>query len=351
MAAAPPARYLLAQNEHPYPPLPSVLAALADAPGDLHRYPDLRPRRIEGIIADWQGVPAGQVVVGHGSAGVALDLFHAVVEPGDNVVHSDPCFDAYPLFCRIARAEARPVPLGPDARHDLAAMAERLDDRTRIVVLCNPHNPTGTVYSWAELTAFFRRVPPTALILLDEAYIDFARGWAAPDVPARIAEWPNLVVLRTLSKSHGIAALRIGYAMAAEPVAQRVRDHQVPYAVNRLQEAGLLAAVAAQDEVDRRIAGIAAERDRLRAELLGLGWAVAPSLTNFLWVAVPGDQSPVKAALERLGVAVRFYPGQGIRIAVGEKDANDAVLAGFAEAGPPPAASAAPTAPPTDAAR
>ncbi|MFJ7244996.1 aminotransferase class I/II-fold pyridoxal phosphate-dependent enzyme [Kitasatospora sp. NPDC098652] len=334
MAAASGARHLLAQNEHPYPPLPSVLTALAGAVGDLNRYPDFRPERFAGIIADWQGVPAAQVVVGHGSAGVALDLFHSVVRPGDNVVHSDPCFDAYPLFCEIAGAEARSVPLGADARHDLAAMAARVDERTRIIVLCNPHNPTGTVYSWAELTDFFRRVPATALILLDEAYVDFAGGWAAPAVPDRIAEWPNLVVLRTLSKSHGLAALRIGYAVAEESVARRVRGVQVPYAVNRLQEAGLLAAVAAQDEVDRRIAEIAAERDRLRAELLALGRSVPPSLTNFLWVTAPSpeEQLPVKSELERLGVAVRFYPGQGIRIAVGEKDANDAVLEGFTRA-------------------
>ncbi|MFD7586852.1 pyridoxal phosphate-dependent aminotransferase, partial [Kitasatospora sp. NPDC059811] len=235
---------------------------------------------------------------------------------------------------RRARPPPPPVPLGPDARHDLAAMAERLDERTRIVVLCNPHNPTGTVYSWAELTDFFRLVPATALILLDEAYVDFARDWAAPAVPDRIAEWPNLVVLRTLSKSHGIAALRIGYALAEESVAQRVRDHQVPYAVNRLQEAGLLAAVSAQDEVDRRIAEIAAERERLRAELLGLGWTVAPSLTNFLWVVAPGDQLPLRTELERRGVAVRYYAGQGIRIAVGEKDANDAVIEGFGATAP-----------------
>ncbi|MER7666993.1 aminotransferase class I/II-fold pyridoxal phosphate-dependent enzyme [Kitasatospora sp. NPDC096128] len=334
MAAASGARHLLAQNELPYPPPLSVLTALAGAVADLNRYPDFRPERFAGLIADWQRVPAAQVVVGHGSAGVALDLFHSVVRPGDNVVHSDPCFDAYPLFCAIAGAEPRAVPLGPDARHDLAAMADRVDDRTRIIVLCNPHNPTGTVYSWAELTGFFRRVPATALILLDEAYIDFARGWAAPEVPARIAEWPNLVVLRTLSKSHGLAALRIGYAVAAESVAQRVRAVQVPYAVNRLQEAGLLAAVAAQDEVDRRIAEIAAERERLRAELLALGRSVPPSLTNFLWVAAPSpeEQLPVKSELERLGVAVRFYPGQGIRIAVGEKDANDAVIEGFTRA-------------------
>lgn len=334
MAAASGARHLLAQNEHPYPPPLSVLTALAGAVADLNRYPDFRPERFAGFIADWQRVPAAQVVVGHGSAGVALDLFHAVVRPGDNVVHSDPCFDAYPLFCEIAGAESRAVPLGPDARHDLAAMADRVDDRTRIIVLCNPHNPTGTVYSWTELTGFFRRVPATALILLDEAYIDFAQGWAAPEVPARIAEWPNLVVLRTLSKSHGLAALRIGYAIAEESVAQRVRAVQVPYAVNRLQEAGLLAAVAAQDEVDRRIAEIAAERERLRAELLALGRSVPPSLTNFLWVTAPSpeEQLPVKAELERLGVAVRFYPGQGIRIAVGEKDANDAVIEGFTRA-------------------
>ncbi|AUG80134.1 Putative histidinol-phosphate aminotransferase [Kitasatospora sp. MMS16-BH015] len=330
MAARTTARHLLAQNEHPYPPLPSILAALAGAADDLHRYPAFRPVRIEQIIADWQGVPAEHVVVGHGSAGVALDLFHTLVEPGDNVVHSAPCFDAYPMFCDIVRAEARAVPLGGDARHDLAAMAAQLDERTRVIVLCNPHNPTGTVYSWAELTAFFRRVPPTAVILLDEAYVDFARGWDAPSVPDRIAEFPNLVVLRTLSKSHGIAALRIGYALAAPELARRVKDHQVPYAVNRLQEAALLAAVSAQAEVEQRIAEITAERDRLSAELVGLGWSVAPSLTNFLWVVAPGDHAPLRAALEEREVAVRYYPGQGIRIAIGEKDANDAVLEGFA---------------------
>ncbi|MEV7009215.1 aminotransferase class I/II-fold pyridoxal phosphate-dependent enzyme [Streptosporangium sp. NPDC051022] len=321
-------KHLLAQNENPFEPLPSVRAALERAIDDLNRYPEFRPVSLPRTIAAWQGVEVTEVIVGTGSAGVAHDLFRGLLRPGDEVLHSNPCFDVYPMLCEMTGAESVPVPLGGDARHDLTAMAGRIGERTRLIVLCNPHNPTGTVYTWDELTAFFARVPPSAVILLDEAYVDFAPDLGAPEVAARLADWPNLVVLRTFSKSHGLAALRIGYAMARAGIVERVVPHQVPYTPGQLQLAAVQAAIAADDEVRQRIRRISHQRDRLRRELITLGWSVTPSRTNFLWITTgdPDRLELARAAFEQNGIAARFYPGQAIRLAIGDQVANDAVI-------------------------
>ncbi|MEU1737209.1 4-hydroxyphenylpyruvate dioxygenase [Streptosporangium sp. NPDC020145] len=321
-------KHLLAQNENPFGPLPSVRAALVRAIDGLNRYPEFRPASLTRTIAAWQGVQDSEVIVGTGSAGVAHDLFRGLLRPGDAVLHSDPCFDVYPMLCAMAQAESVAVPLGADARHDLAAMAGRIDERTRLIVLCNPHNPTGTVYTWDELTAFFALVPPSAVILLDEAYVDFAPDLGAPEVAGRLADWPNLVVLRTFSKSHGLAALRIGYALANAEIVERVTPHQVPYTPGQLQLAAVQAAIAADDEVRQRIRLISYQRDRLRGKLVELGWSVTPSRTNFLWITAgdPARLDLARAALERHGVAARTYPGRAIRLAVGDQVANDAVI-------------------------
>jgi len=317
----------LAHNENPFAPPAEVRTGLHEMIAEVNRYPEFHPEGLITLIADWRGVSGDTVAVGLGAGGVAHDLFRAVLGPGENVVFSAPGFDLYPMLCAMTGADAVAVPLGPDGRQNLTALAERIDARTRLVIVCNPHNPTGTLLNWTELSAFFDKVPPEVGILLDEAYIDFASDDRVPDVPSRLAAWPNLVVLRTFSKSHGLAALRVGYALASAAHVHRIRSHQLPFAMNQFQLAGVTAALAAEGEVRERIAHIVSERERVRSELIRRGWSVAESHANFLWISDADQLERAHKALVGAGVAVRYYPDLGIRLAVGEKAANDAVLA------------------------
>ncbi|MDT0464465.1 pyridoxal phosphate-dependent aminotransferase [Streptomyces gibsoniae] len=325
MAAAGPA-HQLAHNENPFGPPAEVRAALHEAIAVTNRYPQFRPDELTGLIAGWQGLSADAVAVGQGAGGVAHDLFRAVLRPGDNVVCTAPGFDLYPMLCEMTGTHAATVDMAPGGRNDLTGLARHIDDRTRAVVLCNPDNPTGTLTGWADLSDFFARVPQDVTIVLDEAYVDFAPEFDAPAPRERLDAWPNLMILRTFSKSHGLAALRVGYALGSPDLVRRIRRHQLPFAIGQFQLAGVRAALAAQEEVKERVAQIVAERERVRAELLRRGWSVPRSHANFLWLE--GAERPQLAldALTRAGIAVRHHPGRGIRLTVGDKAANDAVL-------------------------
>jgi histidinol-phosphate aminotransferase len=332
MGAGQPA-YALANNEHPLPPPAQVRVGLQDAARELNRYPEFRPERMTELIAQWQGMPPELVAVGHGAGGVAHDLFRAAVVPSDRVAFSEPGFELYPMLCQMTGAAAVPVPLDPAGRHDLAALTARATAGIRMLVLCNPHNPTGTTVPWSELAAFLDGLPPHVLVVLDEAYIDFAADHRFPDPAARLLGRPNLVILRTMSKSHGLAALRIGFAFAFPEIVRRIRGQQVPFAMNQLQYAGAAAAIAADDEMRRRIAVIADERERVRGELERIGWPVSDSQANFLWIVGPARLDEARDALAKAGVAVRHHPGHGIRVSIGEREAGDAVIAALARVG------------------
>ncbi|ARP68596.1 aminotransferase [Streptomyces pluripotens] len=327
-----PVLHQLALNESPYPPLPSVREAMHRAVAQAHRYPQFHPDDLTERIASWCQVTPDRVAVGSGSVGVALQLLHAVVQPGDAVVYAWRTFDAYPLLAAMARAHPVPVPLSPDGHQDLSALLAALDHRTRVVVLCNPHNPTGSLITADALSAFLRHVPRHVTVLLDEAYMEFARDPDLPDTLALLDAYPNLLVLRTFSKAYGLAALRVGYGLGACDLVEQIRRQQLPFGINAVATAAVKASLRAGSELRLRVDSVVAERERLRRELLSLGWRVRPSQTNSVWLAAPDPVDEGSVALTDAGVQARHYPGEGIRLTVGDRNANDTVLAALAGA-------------------
>ncbi|MCC5477848.1 histidinol-phosphate transaminase [Streptomyces barringtoniae] len=325
-----PVLHRLALNESPYPPLPSVREAMRRAVAQAHRYPQFHPDDLTERIAAWCRVTSDRVAVGSGSVGVALQLLRAVVRPGDTVAYAWRTFDAYPLLATMVGAERVPVPLSPEGHQDLGSLLAAVDDRTRVVVLCNPHNPTGTLVAADALAGFLRQVPRHVTVLLDEAYIEFARDTDVPDTLTLLDAHPNLLVLRTFSKAYGLAALRVGYGLGAPDLVARIRRQQLPFGINAVATAAVKASLRAESELRMRVTTIVAERERLRHELVSLGWCVRPGHTNSVWLAAPDPVDEGAAALTGAGVQARHYPGEGLRLTVGTRKANDTVLTALA---------------------
>src|ERR1700727_1141719 len=273
----------LSSNESPYGPLPSVVEAIAEAALSVNRYPDNRAQALTEAIADRYRVPARHAAVGCGSVGVTQQLLEAVGEPGAEVLYAWRSFEAYPTLADLAAAESVRVPLR-DETHDLAAMAAAITPRTRLIFICNPNNPTGTVVHDAELEAFLDFVPEDCLVVLDEAYHEYVRDAAVPDGVTLYRDRPNVAVLRTFSKAYGLAGLRTGYMIAHEPVAAAVRAVQLPVTVNRIAEAAAIASLAAEVELLERVELTVKERTRVREALVADGWTVPPTEANFVWL-------------------------------------------------------------------
>jgi histidinol-phosphate aminotransferase len=316
----------LASNESHYPPLPAVLEAIAVASERVNRYPDMASTALRQRLAERNGVGIDEIAVGPGSVGVLAQLIAALCDPGDDVVFAWRSFEAYPILCQIAGATAIRVPLTPDEHHDLPAMAAAITDRTRAVLLCSPNNPTGTAISLEELEAFLETVPTSVLVVLDEAYREFADNDL--DTVAVYREYPNLCLLRTFSKAHGLAGLRVGYAIARPEIADGLRRTQVPFSVSSVAEAAALAALDADDEVAERVATIVAERPRVEAAARALGWDVPAGEANFCWLRTgDAERESLVAAFEAAGIMVRGYAGDGVRVTLADAESNDRVLA------------------------
>lgn len=322
------AAFKLSSNENPYPPLPSVLATIADAASDVNRYPDMYAQELTEALAERFGVRSGQVVVGNGSVGLLGHILDAVVEPGDEVVFPWRSFEAYPIFVAVSGGTPVRVPLltGPDAgRLDLGAMADAITPRTRVLVVCTPNNPTGPAVRADELEELLRRVPPHVLVVLDEAYVEFVRDPRAADGLDVFARHPNVVLLRTFSKAYGLAGLRVGYAIARSRLAASIRAVSTPFGVSHVAQRAAIASLAAERELLARVAEIVAERDRLAAGLAAQGWSIPDSQANFVWFEDErADRRAAEAA--QAGVLVRPFAGDGFRVSVGEPEATDLFL-------------------------
>jgi histidinol-phosphate aminotransferase len=316
----------LSSNESPFGPLPSVLKVIAEAAGSINRYPDNGAVELTEAIAARYRIPASHVAVGCGSVGVAQQLLEAVGEPGAEVIYAWRSFEAYPLLTELAGATSVRVPLR-DEGHDLAAMAGAVTSRTRLIFVCTPNNPTGTVVHRDELDDFLRRVPPDCLVVLDEAYSEFGRDAEAPDGMTVYRDRPNVAVLRTFSKAYGLAGLRVGFLVGHEPVAQAVRKTMLTFSVNALAQAAAVASLAAESELMDRVDTVIKERDRVRAELLGQGWSVPPTEANFVWLRLGDDTAEFARACDQAGISVRPFGREGARVSIGDHEANDAFLA------------------------
>ncbi|RDI63126.1 aminotransferase class I/II-fold pyridoxal phosphate-dependent enzyme [Nocardia pseudobrasiliensis] len=323
-------RYDLSLSENPFPPLPSVLEAVQSALRRANRYPEFLPRRLPNLIAEHLGARADQVVVGSGATGVVLQIMQALTAPGQRVVFAAPTFDGYPIMAGMAGLEAVAVPLDSSGWQDLWAMARAVDERTGLVVVCRPHNPTGTVVAASELKAFLFGIPRHVPVVLDEAYVEFLGATDALDQLELIDRYPNLLVLRTFSKAYGLAGLRIGYAFGAAELVARVRGLQLPFGIPEASVAAVAASYAAEAELAERVLRITAGREILRTTLRRNGLRVPRSRANFLYLPGPG----IVDALTRAGIVAKGYPDGSARIAVGDPAADAAVRAALGDSMP-----------------
>ncbi|WP_449282435.1 histidinol-phosphate transaminase [Leucobacter sp.] len=324
----------LSSNENPYPPLPAVERRLAEIlPTSIARYPSIAAAEVTGALADRFGVSPDNLVLGAGSVEVAAQLIHALTAPGDEVMYAWRSFEAYPILTRVAGAVPVEVPLDPTARHDLPAMAAAITDRTRLVFVCNPNNPTGTVVGEAELEAFMAAVPEHVLVVIDEAYVHFDRDPGSPSGIDFFRRYPNVAVLHTFSKAYGLAGLRIGYAIASRDVAEALRKVAIPFAVSRLAQEAALASLEAEAELEARIEEMIRERARLVEGLSAAGIDFAPSQANFVWLTAGAKSEEIAEAFEARGISVRCFAGEGVRVSIGTPEENDAVLAAISDLG------------------
>jgi histidinol-phosphate aminotransferase len=318
--------HLLGSNESPYGPLPSVVEAIAAASAQVNRYPDYASTELTSELAHRLGTAPEAVVAGCGSVGVAQMLFTAVSEPESDVVYAWRSFEAYPTLAKLAGVRPVAVPLR-EARHDLGAMAAAITSRTRMVIVCNPNNPTGTALRRAELTGFLDEVPADCLVVLDEAYREYVRDIDVPDGLELAAGRPNVAVLRTFSKAFGLAGLRVGYLVADPALAGLVRKTRLSFSVSHLAQAAAIASLRAEDELMARVDTIVKERERVRNALLEGGWSVPQSEANLVWLPLGDDTAEFATACASAGVNVRAFAGEGVRATIGDPDANDALLA------------------------
>lgn len=300
----------LASNELAFEPLPEVLDALSHK--DLHRYPEPSGLPLREALAGAFGLTVDQLVVSPGSVALCRLLVETTCDPGDEVVFAWRSFEAYPLLVQLAGARAVPVPLTSTGEHDLRAMAAAVTDRTRLVIVCSPNNPTGPAVSRDAFEAFLDAVPSDVLVVLDEAYVEFSYGWnGLPLLGSR----PNLLVLRTFSKAYGLAGARVGWGACDPALASLLRSAQVPFAV--AQPSIELAIAALSVDHGARIAATVARRDAVVEWLVDKGLEIPAAAGSFVWLP-NAEAAKIAGELADRRVLVRPFAGEGIRITVGD---------------------------------
>jgi histidinol-phosphate aminotransferase len=318
--------YKLSSNENPYPPLPSVLDVVRAETGRFNRYPDMFATGLVAAIAERLGVPQERVATGTGSVGVLQQVVQSTAGEGDEVVYAWRSFEAYPIVVQISGARSVQVPLTVTEDHDLDAMADAVTGRTRLVLVCSPNNPTGNAIGRADLERFVERVPSDVVVVIDEAYREFVRDPDVADAVEFARDRPNVVVLRTFSKAYGLAGLRVGFAVAHEPVADALRKTAVPFGVSGVAQAAAIASLGAEDELFERVESLVKERSRVVDTLRGQGWPVPATEANFVWLRLGDRTSELARRCAAAGVVVRPFDGEGARITIGETEANDIFL-------------------------
>jgi histidinol-phosphate aminotransferase len=328
----------LASNESPYPPLPEVRAAIERALGTLNRYPDPANSLLRGRLSDRYGVPQSRIAIGNGSCDILLAAGEALLEPGAELVYSWPSFSVYPHLGAASGARTVTVALDDQARHDLPAMLREITVATRLAIVCNPNNPTSTAIGLQQIAEFLAEVPPHVCVIVDEAYCEF-NLLSDPDASIDLlAHHPNLMLLRTFSKVHGLCGLRVGFALCgSERLVQALDQVRQPFFCNALAQAAALEALEHQDAVIDRVARNVAERISVDERLRALGIEPAESQANFCWFSVGDerDEQTVMQGLQQRGVLVRGGTALGeagaLRVTYGTPEENVRFLQALAE--------------------
>lgn len=333
-------QFKLSSNENPLGAVPAVRRVIEDY-AEPHRYPDPLATRLREALAAQLDVPAEDVVTGAGSLGALTQILAAYAGQNpdgvqDEVVYPWRSFEAYPIVVGLAGARSVQVPLRPDGTHDLEAMAEAITERTRIVILCTPNNPTGPALTRDQVRAFMERIPSRVLVVLDEAYYEFcqvselteeerAQGGLAEGVEL-YRHYPNLVVLRTFSKAAGLAGLRVGYSISHPEITRTLRVSATTFAVSTLAESAAVTAIEHQEEIYDQVRWIVAERERVVAALREMGWNIPLTRANFVWLPLGEHSQAFADAADAQALSVRAFPPEGVRVSIGEREANDRFL-------------------------
>jgi histidinol-phosphate aminotransferase len=330
---------MLASNESCFAPSPAVVEAAQRALAGSHRYPDPSYATLRRALSERYGVPAARIALGNGSCDVLLAAGEALLEPGAEIVYAWPSFSVYPHLAAASGARGVAVPLDGDARHDLDAMAREITVATRLVLVCNPNNPTSTAHELETIAAFLERVPRHVCVLLDEAYCEFSLAIGDPFASLDLLRrFPNLVLLRTFSKVYGLAGMRVGYALCGSDEFRIAVDQvRQPFYLNVAAQAAAVEALRHQDDVERRVAQAVAERVSMSEELRRLGCWTADSDANFVWTHLPEDvpEAEVISALRERGVLVRAGSSLGregaMRVTVGTAAEDERFLSALGE--------------------
>jgi histidinol-phosphate aminotransferase len=326
----------LASNESPFPPHPDLVEAIARAAAEVNRYPDPDARVLRRAIADRHDTDPARIAVSNGSCEILLAAALALCEPGDEILYAWPSFSIYPHLPALSGAREIRVPLGDGYLHDLDAMLEEVTAATQLLIVCNPNNPTGTHLPAERIGAFVESVPARTTIIVDEAYIEYQTNDDPDATLDLLAKYPNVVLLRTFSKCHGLAGLRVGYALCSPQFRAAVDAVRQPFSVNALAQAAAAEAIRHQDDVADRVEKNLIERIYVEEELHRLGFTTAESQTNFAWMELGDlDEGEVVDSLAKAGVAVRPGTPLGgpgcLRVSYGARAENDRFLAALGE--------------------
>lgn len=322
--------FKLSSNENPLPPLPAVLEAIA-AETSINRYPDPMTTALRAELAAHLGVPATDIVTGAGSLGALNQILATFAGQNDfgapdEVVYAWRSFEAYPISVGLAGAVGVQVPVRADGTHDLGAMAASVTERTRVVMLCTPNNPTGPILTHDDVVGFLGQVPDDVVVVIDEAYQEFVRRPDAVNGLELYRSHPNVIVLRTFSKAHGLAGLRVGYSVAQQSLTEHLRVSAVPFAVSQIAEHAAVTSLRHIGEVEARVQSIVDERTRVVAGLHELGWTVPEAEGNFVWLALGEHTQDFAAQAGEQALSVRAFGSEGVRVSIGEEAANTRFL-------------------------
>lgn len=322
--------FKLSSNENPFDPIPEVVAAIAASSG-VNRYPDSAGVELRARLAERFGVRTEEVHLGAGSVSILAQLISAAAGPGDEVIYSWRSFEAYPGLIAVAGATGVPVANAPDHRHDLPGMLAAITERTRVVIVCSPNNPTGAIVTTAEFATFMAEVPTSILVVLDEAYVEFVTDESAVDGRELSGRYGNLVIARTFSKAYGLAGLRIGYAVGPQYILDAARTTSIPLSVTEAAQRAALVSLDHENVLLDRVHRLARLRDEVWRELLDQGWSVPRPHGNFVWLPTGAHSAAAAELFSAAGIVVRVLGTDGVRVSIGESQSVDKLLTAAAE--------------------
>ncbi len=311
----------LASNENPWPPVPAVREAIQKAVDGVNRYGDNRGMEVRQALGEWLGLSPCSITLGCGSSGLLQQLFSVYVDVGDEVVFPYPSFEVYPIFSRQFGGVAVAVPL-VGYRFDLEAVAAAVTDRTKLVFLATPNNPTGTSIAVSDIATLLDAIPNDVIVVVDEAYREF-NAEEFGDPVSLLDSFDNVVITRTFSKAFGLAGLRSGYALCHPEIVEQLDKVRLPFSVNNLAQAGMLAAIENRSAALERVADLVIERTRVIEALKNAGIDMPDQQANFVFLPTGEETSRLAHELEQAGIATRPFAGFGLRITVGTTEEND----------------------------